>query len=150
MKVLVFQIGPDRYGLPLTLTARVLPVMEMKRVPLAPDFVAGLIDLHGNPVPVIDLSRLAGIVPDQVWHDTRIILVHYPAVGGDVLLGLLAEHVTGIADVAADALQDSGIEGAPFLGQVASDVHGMLQLVQLDELLAPDVRALLFPPREAQ
>ncbi len=150
MKVLVFQIGPDRYGLPLALTARVLPVMEMKRVPLAPDFVAGLIDLHGAPVPVIDLSRLAGIVPDQVWHDTRIILVHYPAAAGDVLLGLLAEHVTGIADVAAKALQDSGIEGAPFLGQVASDAQGMLQLVQLDELLAPDVRALLFPPQEAQ
>ncbi len=149
MKVLVFHIGADRYGLPLANVARVLPVMDMKRVPLAPDYVAGLIDLHGQAVPVIDLSRLAGLVPEQLWLDTRIILVHYPAAGALATLGLLAEHVTGIEQIAATALHGSGIDSAPFLGQVAGSADGMLQLVELDELLAPDIRALLFPARDA-
>ncbi|MBC7685124.1 MAG: chemotaxis protein CheW, partial [Bdellovibrionales bacterium] len=60
MKVLVFSIGPDRYALRLGAIVRVLPVLALKQVPLAPAFVAGLMDLQGEPVPVIDLSLLAG------------------------------------------------------------------------------------------
>ena len=146
MKVLVFSIGTERYGLRLRAIARVLPVVALKQLPLAPDFVAGLMDLHGEPVPVIDLSRLAGIMPEQVWFDTRIILVDYPAGDGSVRpLGLLAEHVIGIDTLDEAQLSNSGVDAAPFLGQVAP---GMLQLVELAQLLAPDVRALLFqaPP----
>jgi chemotaxis-related protein WspB len=150
MKALVFHIGPDRYGLPLRAVLRVLPAASLKQIPLAPDYVAGLMDLHGAPVPVIDLSRLAGIAPPQVWFDTRIVLVDYRADDGAAHpLGLLAEHVIGVDTVDDAALADSGVEGAPFLGQVAGGAAGMLQLVELDHLLAPDVRALLFPPGEA-
>jgi chemotaxis-related protein WspB len=145
MKVLVFSIGTDRYGLRLRAIARVLPVVALKQLPLAPAFVAGLMDLHGEPVPVIDLSRLAGITPEQAWFDTRIILVDYPAAGGATRpLGLLAEHVIGIETLDDAVLADSGVDAAPFLGQVAGGAAGMLQLVELEQLLAPDVRALLF------
>lgn len=149
MKVLVFHIGPDRYGLRLRAIARVLPVASLKQLPLAPGYVAGLMDLHGMPVPVIDLSRLAGIVPQGVWFDSRIVLVDYPLEDGATRpLGLLAEHVVGIDTIPDAALADSGVEGAPFLGQVAGGANGMLQLVELDGLLAPEVRALLFQPKE--
>ena len=142
MKVLAFTIGPDRYGLPLRAVARVLPVMALKQLPGAPDFVTGLMDLHGAPVPVLDVSRLAGLAVEQIWLDSRIVLIDYPA--GDGIsrpLGLLVEHVVGIENVLDAALFDAGIDGAPFLGQVATS----LQLVEVNELLAPDVRALLFP-----
>ena len=145
MKVLVFTIGPDRYGLPLRAVARVLPVLALKQLPGAPDFVAGLMDLHGTPVPVLDVSRLAGLAAEQIWLDSRIVLIDYPTDDGSVRqLGLLVEHVVGINSVAEAVLADPGIDGAPFLGQVAAS----LQLVEVSELLAPDVRALLFPARE--
>ena len=41
MKALIFHIGPDRYGLPLRQVRRVLPLLELKGIPLAPDSVAG-------------------------------------------------------------------------------------------------------------
>lgn len=148
MKVLVFHIGPDRYALRLAAIARVLPVVELKGIPLAPGFVAGLMDLHGDPVPVIDLSRLAGYTPEQVWFDTRIILADYPAGDGAMAcIGLMAEHVTGVETIDAAALREPGVDGAPFLGQVAGSAGGMLQLVELDQLLPPEVRRLLFQPR---
>lgn len=148
MKVLVFQIGDDRYGLPLAVIARVLPAAALKQVPQAPAYVAGLMDLHGEPVPVLDLSRLAGQAPEQVWFDTRIVLVDYPVAGGTRPLGLLAEHVAGVETLAADALRDAGIDGAPFLGQVSSGAQGMLQLVDIAQLIAPDVQRLLFPQEQ--
>lgn len=141
MKVLVFAIGSDRYGLPLRAVARVLPVVALKQIPLAPDFVAGLMDLHGVPVPVLDISRLAGQPAGQLWLDSRIVLVDYQLDDGSTRpLGLLVEHVTGIESIEAQTLADPGIEGAPFLGAVSAQ----LQLVEVNDLLAPDVRALLF------
>jgi chemotaxis-related protein WspB len=146
MKVLVFHIGADRYALRLAALARVLPVAALKALPLAPSWVAGLLDLHGEPVPVIDLSRLAGVEPEQIWFDTRIVLADYRLADGALAtVGLLAEHVIGVDDVAPDALRESGVAGAHFLGQVASGAHGMLQLIEIDQLLTPEVRALLFP-----
>lgn len=149
MKVLVFHIGQDRYGLRLAPIVRVLPLLKLKCLPLAPEHVAGLIDLQGLLVPVIDLSRLAGFAPVRDYFDTRIIIVDYPAPDGVThLLGLLAEHVRGIQDVDSAALADSGVSAAPFLGQVASDDHGILQLVELEQLLTDSLRTLLFQPRD--
>ena len=142
---------------------RVLPLLELKHLPLTPDVeagrlglhgapvpvidlsrLAGLMDLHGVPVPVIDLSRLAGLPPAAAQFDTRIVIVDYHAPGGDTHeLGLLASQVRGIADIAREKLEDSGVATAPFLGQVASDADGIVQLVELAHLLPPDVRALL-------
>ena len=145
MKVLLFHIGRDRYGLPLAGIVRVLPLLELKQLPLTPDYVAGLMDLHGTPVPVIDLSRLAGLPPAAAQFDTRIVIVDYRVPGGATrALGLLASQVRGIADIGEEKLDDSGVATAPFLGQVASDADGIVQLVELEQLLPPDVRALRF------
>ena len=151
MKVLLFHIGRDRYGLPLAGIVRVLPLLELKQLPLTPDYVAGLMDLHGTPVPVIDLSRLAGLPAAAAQFDTRIVIVDYRAPGGETMhaLGLLASQVRGIADIDPQGLEDSGVATAPFLGQVASDADGIVQLVELEQLLPPDVRALLFPSASA-
>ena len=150
MKLLVFHIGQDRYGLRLRAVQRVLPLMELKRLPLAPPAVAGLMNLHGQPVPVIDLARLGGAADSADHFDTRIVLVDYLSPeGGKHTLGLLAERVLGVQDVADHALADSGVQAAPFLGAVAGDGAGIVQLVDTARLLPPDLRAALFQPRGA-
>jgi len=146
MKVLVFHIGADRYGLPLRQVRRVLPSLELKGIPLAPDSVAGLMNLHGTPLPVIDLSRISGRAPSRQHYDTRIVVADYIAPNGTVhALGLMAERVQGVQDVAPQNLAPSGVQAAPFLGQVAGDAHGMVQLIEVNDLLPAELRARLFP-----
>jgi chemotaxis-related protein WspB len=145
MKALLFHIGPDRYALPLAVVARVLPALALKSLPLSDPGVAGLMDLHGQAIPVIDLVQLAGLPPSPLCVDSRIIVVHYRLPDGSVRdLGLLAEHVLGVVAVAESALQPPGVQAAPFLGRVASDAQGILQLVEPDQLLSTALRATLF------
>jgi chemotaxis-related protein WspB len=149
MKVLVFHIGRERYALPLTAVLRVLPVARLKALPGAPAYVPGLLDLHGEAVPVIDLSRLAGSPADAVRYDTRILLVDVPAAGQLRRLGLKAERVAGIVSLDGD-WHDAGVAAAPWLGPVApassgtTGTTGMLQLIDPARLLAPEVAAQLF------
>lgn len=145
MKLLVFHIGADRYGLRLRDVVRVVPLLELKHLPLAPDAVAGLMDYHGSSVPVIDLCRISGLPSGEDYFDTRIIVVDYHTPEGTShALGLRAERVLGVQEVDAAQLTDSGVRAAPFLGQVAGDAHGMLQLVELEQLLPASLRATLF------
>jgi chemotaxis-related protein WspB len=143
MKVMVFHIGGERYALPLVAVLRVLPVARLKALPGAPHFVPGLLDLHGEALPVIDVSRLAGTPPDAVRYDTRILLVAVMAAGRPRRLGLKTERVLGVASIAGP-LADAGVASAPWLGKIAPGADGMLQLLDPDRLLAPDVEALLF------
>jgi chemotaxis-related protein WspB len=147
MHFLLFQLGKDRYVLDIGQVAEVLPLVRLKQIPQAPLAVAGVFDFHGDPVPVIDLSQMALGCPAQRYLSTRIILAHYPDGNGEKrLLGLIAERVTETIRREPSDFVTSGIDNdaAPYLGPVATDARGLIQWVEVGQLLTPAVRDLLF------
>ena len=149
MQFLIFHLGSDRYGLSTRYLVRVLPLMDLKQLPQAPASVAGLMNYHGAPVPVIDLGLLACEARCRAEFDTRILLTNFSADDGSRhLLGLMVERVSHIVDMDASLFADPGVANpaAPYLGKVLAADGAMVQLVELAQLLAPEVRALLFPP----
>ncbi|MGE8619653.1 MAG: chemotaxis protein CheW [Achromobacter spanius] len=161
---LLFRIGGDRYALDAGEVIEVLGLRTLKQVPGAPSWVAGMLDRRGAPVPVIDMSELAGQGAAARVTSTRLALVHYrPAAAetatptatatasnpgaADHVLGLILEHATETLHYDPAAFQPSGLDhpNARYLGSVLSDAHGMLQAVRVNDLLAPSVRAMLYP-----
>jgi chemotaxis-related protein WspB len=148
---LVFRIGRDRYALEASQVTEVLPLVEIRPVPHAPAGVAGLFDLRGVPVPVIDLSAIVAGRPAERRLSTRVVLVRYPDVAGEFRpLGLIAEKITTTAKRDATDFLDSGIthDRAWYLGPVASDAEGLLQWIDVTQLLPSEVRAVLFRTAE--
>ncbi|OWW20727.1 chemotaxis protein CheW [Noviherbaspirillum denitrificans] len=146
MQFLVFHLGKDRYGLNTRHLTRVLPLMELKQIPGAPAYVAGLMNFHGDPIPVVDLCALACGTACAPHFDTRILLVDYCADEVWHMLGLVVEGVSGVTDIDQAAFFEPGIANpnAPFLGKVAADNGTLLQLVNIDHLLTAEARAILF------
>jgi chemotaxis-related protein WspB len=143
----LFQLGEDRYALDALQIAEILPMVGVKRIPQAPTGIAGVIDYHGAPAPLIDLSQLALGRPARQRLGTRIILVNYPDKEyATQLLGLLAERATEIIrrDPADFVASGVGNDAAPYLGPVAADAQGLVQWIQVDKLLTPSVRDQLF------
>jgi chemotaxis-related protein WspB len=153
MLFLLFQIGPDRYALDARQVAEVLPMVAIKRMPLSPRGVAGVCNYRGVPVPVIDLSELAIGHPTQPRLGTRLVLVYYTdETGARHTLGLLAEKATETLRCAPADFVASGVtnEGAPYLGPVAARAGGLIQRVEVDELLSVSVRSVLFQQVQAR
>lgn len=152
MLFVLFQLGEDRYVIAASQIAAVLPMVLPKSIPLAHPAVAGAFNYRGTPVPLIDLSQLALGRPALARRSTRILVVHYPQPdGAPELLGLLAENVSETmsrppSDFVASPIQS---DGAPYLGPVAPDAQGLVQWVQVQQLLPEPVRALLFKSRSA-
>jgi chemotaxis-related protein WspB len=147
MLFVLFQLGHDRYALDAMQVAEILPLLCIKQSPLAPAGVAGAVNYRNAPLPVIDLSELALGRPAVRRQSTRIILVHYPDRDGTPqLLGLIAEKATETMRCEPSDFRSSGItnEGAPYLGPIVSDASGLIQWIEVDKLLPPSVRDVLF------
>ena len=151
MLFLLFQIGPDRYALPARDVVEVLPLVAVKGLPGAPRGVAGLIDYRGAAVPAIDLGALASGRPAAWRVSTRVFMVNYPfttasGASDTRLLGLIAEHATEMIRRESDAFQPSGVrtDGTRYLGPVTSDSGGLIQRVEIAQLLDDPLRAALF------
>ena len=147
MLFLCFQLGNDRYALDVSQVIEVVPLLGIKRIPQAPQAVAGAFNYRGEPIPVVDLSELALGRPARRHMSTRIIIVSYPDVDGtEHPLGLIAEKATETVRRDPADFRDSGVvnEGAPYLGPVAPDPHGLLQWIDVKKLLPPAVRDVLF------
>jgi len=152
MLLVIFSIGGDRFGLDTRQVVEILPLVEFRKLPRAPEYVCGLFQYRGTIVPAIDLGRLAGTRESHGFLSTRIILVRYPdGTGENRVLGLVAEHVTETVKVDETGFSSPGIQvkDAPYLGEITRDSRGIVQRIEVGQLLSPDVRELLFQPVEA-
>lgn len=152
MLLLLFTLGNHRYGLEARQVIEVVPIAELKAIPRAPAYVAGLLNYRGTPVPVLDLTQMNQSYPSRVCMSTRIILVTYPS--GDTtsrILGLMAERVTETVKKDINEFMPTGVNtpDAPYLGAVTNDDKGMLQLMDIERLVPAEVRTLLFSPATA-
>jgi len=147
MLFILFQISRDRYALSASSIIEVLPLMNLKRVPCAPAGVAGVLNYRGTPVPVIDLNEMTLGEPAARRLSTRIILVKYPLEAQHPrVLGLIAEHATNMIQRSTEDFVETGVESddARYLGRVANDTGGLIQWIEVERLLTPEVRNVLF------
>jgi len=141
---LLFRLQHDLYAIQATEIEVVLRRPTLKQCPGAPAWVAGLLHYQGTSVPVLDLyQRLLQREAD--WKtSTRLVLVHYKS----QLLGLLLEQVHRFERLSDQHWHDSRLllPDSKYLGQVQQhEALGLIQQVQLAELLPGDVLKVLYP-----
>ena len=147
MMFLLFQLGEDRFALEARRVIEVLPLVELRRIPGAPHGLAGMLDYHGEPVPVIDLKLLSYGQPAAERFSTRIIILrHSDEQGREHPLGLIAEHATQIIRRDPREFVEPGLKpgGADYLGPVLMDDAGMIHWVREKRLLPAPLRDALF------
>lgn len=149
MMLLLFTVGDDRFGLDVSQIVEVIPCVSLKTVPRAPECVAGLFNFRGAAVPVIDLAVLISGRRSRSHLSTRIVLVRYaPAKSAGRIIGLVLEHATETIKIDPSTFVPAalGAEGGEFLGELIMEEKGMIQLIHVDKLLPPPLRAMLFSP----
>ncbi len=149
MLIILFQLGERRYGLDSQRVVEVVPAMPVREVPGTPPAVKGLFEYRGKILPVIDLCELTVERPARIFLSTRYLVVEVDSEGH--MIALLAEKVTDTLNVPDDAWLDPGLRppGAAHLGRLIKDPSGeLIQCVEVEELVTPEVRAILKQRQE--
>lgn len=147
MLLLLFEVGGNRFGIEASEIVEVIPLVSLKKVPLAPVCVSGVFSYRGQVVPVVDVSALLGESPARQLLSTRIILVRQPGGASEPrLLGLLAERATETLSCRKEEFQPPGItvQDAHYLGEILSHPTGLVQRVTVANMLSDELKSMLY------
>jgi purine-binding chemotaxis protein CheW len=106
-KHLVFKIKEQFFTLPVLHVNTIIQLPRLFKVPQAPGFILGVINLEGNVIPVIDTSVKLGMGP-LTLHDQSQVIVMQRKVEDQEALHLLAfvtDEVCDVTDVDATKMQ---------------------------------------------
>ncbi len=143
MLLLFFRVAGAEYAVEAARVVEVVPRVELRTLPHAPEALAGLLRYRGRMVPVVDLGLLLGDAPCPRLLSTRIILAdeRLPA-RGEALVGLIAEHVSEVRQVDGDRVipPPSLLGQNPYLGAIVSSDGGLVPLIAVERVLAEPLR----------
>lgn len=88
---ILFTIGKEVFAIPLEDIDEIYKFEEITPLPTAPDFLAGVINVHGNLASVINLAAVLGLT-DSVESDLTIMLI--PEMGG---IAIQVDSTSGFA-----------------------------------------------------
>jgi chemotaxis-related protein WspB len=146
-----FVVGNNRFVLPAADVIGIVPLATLHDVPQAPEYVAGILNYHGTSVPVIDMTRLMAGKDTELRLSARIVLLKVKSPDqSENIVGLLAEKVTEVMRLFERDFKKSGVKnaGAEYLGDVITDDHGILQRLNVSELLPKAAKKMLFETAE--
>jgi len=152
MLFLQFKICDDRYLIEAKDIIEVIPFVQLKKIPKAPPFVAGLLNYRGKTVPVIDIYYLMTDTKCELKFSSRIALVnHKKDDARPICIGLLTEHLTETDAWEESEFSSSGVnlKEQPYLGGVATDDKGVAQRIIIENLLPEKAYEILFEGRSS-
>lgn len=136
LRLVLFVVEDQRYGLPLETVDRVLRMVAVSPLPEAPPVALGVINVHGQVIPVVDVRRRLGLPARQ--HDVTAHLLVARTVRR--ALALPVDVVLGVTDVAADRVTatDRLLPGIGQVAGIAALPDGLLYIHDLDAFLSLD------------
>ncbi len=136
VQLVVFQLGKERFGLDIMCVKEIIKLPPITRLPHAPAFVDGVMNLRGEVIPVINLRKRLQMGDRPVTtRDTRIIVGELD----HVRVGLTVDSVTEVLRLDASCIvplpdEVSGVWTA-FIAGVGKVGQHLLLVLNLEELV---------------
>jgi purine-binding chemotaxis protein CheW len=95
ISLLEFQVAGERYGLDVRYVQEVCRWRQFTRLPGTPAFLAGIMNLRGRVLSVVDLRRLLELPDPGLPAANKVIVLRHAA----MTLGVLAREILGMRAV---------------------------------------------------
>ena len=143
LQLVTFSISDEEFGVDILKVQEIIRTMEISKVPRAPDFVEGVINLRGKVIPIIDLRRRFGLAHKLHDKNTRIIVIEMT----DVIVGFVVDAVSEVLRIPTSTVEPpppvvAGMD-SEYISGVGKLENSLLILLDLDKLLSSDDMAAL-------
>ena len=71
-----FMLGDEYFAINVGKVLNILQLVQITKVPTAPDYMKGVINLRGTVLPIIDIRMKFGMEPIQYKRDTVILVLN--------------------------------------------------------------------------
>ncbi len=143
LQLVTFSIGEEEFGVEILKVREIIRMLEITRVPRAPEFVEGVINLRGSVIPILDLRKRFGLVSKDNDKDTRIVVINIH----NMTVGFIVDSVSQVLRIPANTVEPpppvvAGLD-SEYIEGVGKLEDRLLILLDLDRLLSSEERNVL-------
>ncbi|MBN4079270.1 chemotaxis protein CheW [Beggiatoa alba] len=136
---LTFVLNTEVYGINILNIKEIIDYGNITRVPMMPEFIAGVINLRGSVVPVVDLALRFSEQPSQRTKRSSIVILEVQYEGQKMEIGITVDVVNEVLDILS-----SEIEPAPSFGtKIRTDFISSMGKVNDQLLVLLDIENIL-------
>lgn len=139
---LTYRLGAEEYGIAIHLVQEIRSYEAPTRIPGAPHFIKGVVNLRGAIVPIVDLRLKLGCEQAEYGAFTVVIVLSTR----ERRIGVVVDSVSDVLALTPDSIlpppQLADEPGPEFVTGIASVGSRLLMIVDLDLLLGSTLAGL--------
>jgi purine-binding chemotaxis protein CheW len=138
LQLVTFSIGDEEFGVEILKVQEIIRMLEITKVPKAPAFVEGVINLRGKVIPIIDLRKRFGLAERGHDKNTRIIVIDI----NSMIVGFVVDSVSEVLRLPASTVEPpppvvAGLD-SDYISGVGKLEDRLLIMLDLNRLLSND------------
>ncbi len=96
---MTFKLGDELFAINVAQVREVLEVSQITRIPTAPEYMRGVVNVRGKAIPVVDLRLKFGLPKGQATVHTRIVVIELEMDGEVTVVGGVADSVHEVIEL---------------------------------------------------
>ena len=138
LQQLTFSLADEEYGVDILAVREIRGWSRVTRIPQAPAYLLGVLNLRGAIVPIMDLRLRFGLERENYGDNTVVIVVAI----AERLFGIVVDAVSDVVDIDPAAIKPVPDMGAVvdtrYLKGLATHVERMVMLLDVEKLMRPE------------
>jgi purine-binding chemotaxis protein CheW len=101
LQLVTFTLDNEEFGVDILKVQEINKMIDITRIPNAPPFVEGVINLRGKIIPIVDLRKRLGFEAKTSDKSTRIIVVELDG----IVLGFVVDSVSEVLRISESTVE---------------------------------------------
>jgi purine-binding chemotaxis protein CheW len=135
-KQVIFTLGDEEYGLDIMLVNAIEKYTDMVKIPNAPSYISGIINLRGDVIPVFSLRRKFGLPDKSIDENSKMIITK----SNCILMAYEVDAVKEIMEIPSENLSETPVivknKNTAYIKCVANISGRMILLLDHDGILS--------------
>lgn len=141
-RYLTLTLGSESFAIVIDVVREILDFTDITRIPQAPPFMRGVVNVRGAAVPVVDLAQKLGLGEVQRTINTRIVIMEVTRDGVPTVMGALADSVREVLELDSGSIAPPprmGVQGkADCLRGIGNHEGRFILVLDVDQVFATD------------
>lgn len=130
MQVVIFKLGDEQFAVETANVQGINDIMEITKVPKAPQHIKGLINLRGNVISLLDINLLLNISKTEDNEQSNIIILKMQ----DEQVGITVDQVDEVLEIEENIVEKVDDQRKGYIKGVINFKDRVVTLIDIDKL----------------
>lgn len=141
LQLVTFTLGGEEYAVDILKVQEINRMKEITRVPNAPYYVEGVINLRGKVIPVVSLRKMFGLPEEEDRMNQKIMIMDIQG----TTIGLIVDTVSEVLRISANIVEPPPAMtynvSTEFISGIAKLEDRLIILLDMDRLIGKEETA---------